>query len=259
MRPGLLRDDLAAILALLPPLAWLWSQDHWVASRLLFCAVLIFGWQALFAQVRRQGMGLHGAVAALLVALFAPMGVPFWQLALGVSFGMVLGEAIFGGRGRNFVQPVALTFAFMAFSFADQPWRQGPDLPLIAILPALALLVITGQARLTVLAGLAAGLAGVSALIAPEQMTMLITGTLVLALLFLTADPAVSGATSLGRLAYGVLAGGLTALFAASGPVFGAVVFATLLAQIFAPLLDHIAIVIHSAWMHHRARRLRNG
>lgn len=259
MKPGMLRDDLAPLLALLPPLLWLGMRDAWLGPRLLLCAALVLGWQAVFARLRGQGMGLHGAVSALVVAILVPTEAPFWQLVLGTSFGMVLGEAVFGGRGRNFVQPVVLALAFMGFSFTDQPWRQGPDLPLPYAVPALVLLVVSGQARIPVLAGIAAGLAGVTAWIAPQDMAALASGAVLLAALYLTADPVVSGAAPASRLAYGLLAGGLAALFATSGPVFGALVFATLLAQVFAPLLDYLAMAAHGVRMRRRARRLRHG
>ncbi len=261
MRPAaLLHGDLPALAALVPPALWLASQDAWFAPRLLFCAALALGWQALFAARRGQGMGLSALVSAGLVALLVPASAPFWQLALGVSFGQVLGEAVFGGRGRNFVQPVALALAFMAFSFPDQPWREGPALPAATAWPALVLLTAVGQARLTVLAGVAAGLAGLLWLIAPAQIPALFgAGAVLLGVAYLTADPVVAGATPASRIAYGLLAGALTALFATSGPAFGALVFATLLAQVFAPLIDHIAIAAHTGLMRRRAGRLRRG
>ena len=128
----------------------------------------------------------------------------------------------------------------------------------MSVVPALLLLLASGQARIGALAGVGIGLAGITALVAPDQIGAMASGALVLAVLYLTADPVVSGATPVSRLAYGLLAGGLTALFATSGPGFGALIFATLLAQIFAPLLDHVAIAAHRSRMRRRARRLRH-
>ena len=256
MKASLWRNELPAIMGLLPPLLWLGAQDPWLAPRFAFCALLVYGWQVVFALVRRQGIGLHGLVLAALLAILVPSTAPFWQLALGLSFGLVLGEAIFGGRGRNFVQPVVLTLAFLAFSFTDQPWRDGPDLPLSTALPAALLLIASGQARLPVLMGFGLGLAG---LIWAGLPGVAVPGLLVLAVIYLTADPVVSGATLASRLAYGLLAGLLCGLFTTTGPAFGALIFATLLAQIFAPLLDHLAVAAHVAMMRRRARRLRHG
>jgi Na+-transporting NADH:ubiquinone oxidoreductase subunit B len=48
------------------------------------------------------------------------------------------------------------------------------------------------------------------------------------------------------------------ALFSTGGPAFGALVFATLLASIFTPLIDHMVAAVHTWLMQRRARRLRN-
>lgn len=259
MRRGILRDDLPALGSLLVPALWLAGQDSWFAPRLLFCVALVLAWQLVFALLRGQGMGLHGVVSGVLVALFVPAAAPFWQLAIGISFGLVLGEAVFGGRGRNFVQPVVLTLAFLAFSFADQPWRDGVELPLTSALPALGLLVVTGQVRLPVLLGLAVSIVALALPIAPDLLKPgPASGALLLALLFLTADPVTSGATPAGRILNGLLAGALMVLFSTGGPAFGALVFATLLASIFTPLIDHMVAAVHTWLMQRRARRLRN-
>lgn len=259
MRHGFVRDNLPGLAGLLAPALMLASQDSWFAARLLFCAILVIGWQTAFAFMRGQGLTVHGLVAAALVAICVPASAPFWQLAIGISFGFVLGEAVFGGRGRNFVQPVVLTLAFLAFSFADQPWREGASLPIGAVLPALVLLVGAGQARLSVLIAFAIAVAVLASLISPELPAVFFqSGTMLLALLFLTADPVTSGSTTAGRILYGLLAGVLTALFSTGGPAFGALVFATLLASIFAPLLDHMVASVHTRSMRRRARRLRH-
>lgn len=259
MRHGFVRDNLPGLAGLLAPALMLASQDSWFAPRLLFCAALVIGWQSAFAFMRGQGVTAHGLVAAALVAICVPASAPFWQLAIGISFGFVLGEAVFGGRGRNFVQPVVLTLAFLAFSFADQPWREGASLPIVAVLPALVLLVGAGQARLSVLIAFAIAVAVLASLISPELPAAFFqSGTMLLALLFLTADPVTSGSTTAGRILYGLLAGVLTALFSTGGPAFGALVFATLLASIFASLLDHMVASVHTRLMRRRARRLRH-
>jgi len=47
--------------------------------------------------------------------------MPLWQVALGISFAVVIGKEIFGGTGKNFLNP-ALTGR--AFSFL----LSGPDI-----------------------------------------------------------------------------------------------------------------------------------
>ncbi|MFE3837302.1 RnfABCDGE type electron transport complex subunit D [Pseudogemmobacter sonorensis] len=260
LRSGPLRDDVPALLGLLPPVAVLAGQDPWLGPRLLLCLGVVCGWHLLFHRLRGQASALHALTSAVLIALLVPQGAPHWQIVLGASFGVVLGELIFGGRGRNFVQPVVLALAFLAFSFADQPWREGVAIPALLALPGAVLLVLAGQARLSVLAGALAGffgmvwLAGLSGLPDPAG-----AGALLIALAWLVADPVVSGRTRGGRLAYGLVAGGLAALFSTAGPLFGALVFAALLAQIFAPLIDHVVLSLHVRRAMRRERRLRHG
>ena len=260
MRATILRDDLTALAGLAMPLAWLAAHDGWLLPRLVACVGLVLCWQVVFALARGQGLALHGLVSGLLIAILVPPEAPFWQLVIGISFGMVLGEAIFGGRGRNFVQPVVLVLACLALSFTDQPWRDPPQMPLAAALPALVLLVLSGQARVTVLLGLAAGIAVAALVIDPGLLAPSpVAGALLLALVYLSADPVTSGATDAGRVICGLLTGGLAVLFTTAGGPLGAVVFATLLAQVFAPLFDSMVVALHVRLMRRRAARLRNG
>lgn len=260
MRPGILRDDLPMLAGLVPPLLWLAGGDPWLAPRLLLSAAVVLAWQFLFARVRGQGLGLHALVTAGLIAVLVPGSAPHWQLVLGLSFGVVLGEGVFGGRGRNFVSPVALALAFLIFSFTDQPYRQAVELPLAVALPALALAVLAGQARIGTLLGAALGSAGLAWLSgAGDPAALLGGGAVVLCLAYVVADPVASGATPAGRWLHGILAGALAVLFATAGPFFGALVFAALLSSIFAPLIDHGVIAVHTRLNAARERRLRHG
>ena len=40
-----------------------------------------------------------------------------WQVALGISFGIVVGKEIFGGTGKNFLNPALTARAFVYFSY----------------------------------------------------------------------------------------------------------------------------------------------
>ncbi|NIN36028.1 MAG: NADH:ubiquinone reductase (Na(+)-transporting) subunit B, partial [Gammaproteobacteria bacterium] len=42
-----------------------------------------------------------------------------WQVALGISFGVVFGKEIFGGTGMNIVHPVLAGRAFLYFAYPD--------------------------------------------------------------------------------------------------------------------------------------------
>ncbi|WP_197473772.1 RnfABCDGE type electron transport complex subunit D, partial [Oleiphilus sp. HI0066] len=43
--------------------------------------------------------------------------LPLWQVALGISFGVVIGKEIFGGTGKNFLNPALTGRAFLYFAY----------------------------------------------------------------------------------------------------------------------------------------------
>jgi Na+-transporting NADH:ubiquinone oxidoreductase subunit B len=248
------RSDLPVIAGLVLPMAVLTTaQGPELWLRFAFVLVITLGLQLLFARIRRQPFDLSGIVTAGIVGIAVPAGAPIYQLLLGIAFGVVIGEQVFGGRGRSFLHPAVVTLAFLTFSFTDQDYRTGPDLPAWTLLPALLLLLASGQAAWRILVAAAAvllltGLAQGNA----EPWAPLFQGSIALTLLYLAADPVSSAATNPGRWIYGLLVGGLAVLFATVGPAFGAAVFAVLLASIFAPLIDRVVIIGHAFWREKR-------
>jgi Na+-transporting NADH:ubiquinone oxidoreductase subunit B len=49
--------------------------------------------------------------------LICPPSVPLWQVALGISFGVVIGKEVFGGTGKNFLNPALVGRAFLFFAY----------------------------------------------------------------------------------------------------------------------------------------------
>jgi Na+-transporting NADH:ubiquinone oxidoreductase subunit B len=83
-----------------------------------------FFWEVLFAVVRGHGMSEGLFVTCMLFPLTLPPTTPLWQVALGISFGIVIGKEIFGGTGRNFLNPALTGRAFLFFAF---PVRMSGD------------------------------------------------------------------------------------------------------------------------------------
>ncbi len=79
-----------------------------------------FAWEILFAVVRRHPISEGLFVTAMLFPLTLPATTPLWQVALGISFGIVLGKEIFGGTGRNFLNPALTGRAFLYFAYPAQ-------------------------------------------------------------------------------------------------------------------------------------------
>lgn len=74
-------------------------------------------WEAVFAVIRRHEINEGFFVTSVLFALSCPPDVPLWQVALGISFGVVIAKEIFGGTGKNFVNPALAGRAFLYLSY----------------------------------------------------------------------------------------------------------------------------------------------
>jgi len=74
-------------------------------------------WEVLFAAVRNHEVNEGFFVTSMLFTLTLPPDVPLWQVALGISFGVVIGKEIFGGTGKNFLNPALTGRAFLFFAY----------------------------------------------------------------------------------------------------------------------------------------------
>jgi len=74
-------------------------------------------WEGLFAVVRGHKISEGFLVTGLLFPLTLPPSVPLWQVAAGISFGVVVGKEVFGGTGRNILNPALTARAFLFFSY----------------------------------------------------------------------------------------------------------------------------------------------
>ena len=86
-----------------------------------------FFWEIVFAAVRGHTISEGLFVSCMLFPLSLPPTTPLWQVALGITFGIVVGKEIFGGTGRNFLNPALTGRAFLYFAYpvqmsGDQVW-----------------------------------------------------------------------------------------------------------------------------------------
>ncbi len=84
-------------------------------------------WEVLFASVRKHEVNEGFFVSSILFALCCPPDLPLWMVALGISFGIVIGKEVFGGTGKNFLNPALtgrafLYFAYPAYMSGDAVW-----------------------------------------------------------------------------------------------------------------------------------------
>ena len=77
-------------------------------------------WEVVFASVRNHEVNEGFLVTGFLFALILPPAIPLWQVALGISFGVVIGKEVFGGTGKNFLNPALVGRAFLYFAYPIQ-------------------------------------------------------------------------------------------------------------------------------------------
>lgn len=85
----------------------------------VYLVTLIVGgiWEVIFATVRGHEVNEGFLVTSMLYTLILPPAVPLWQVALGISFGVVIGKEVFGGTGKNFLNPALVGRAFLYFAY----------------------------------------------------------------------------------------------------------------------------------------------
>ncbi len=74
-------------------------------------------WEIVFSIVRGHEINEGAFVTTVLFALCCPPDAPLWQVALGISFGIVIAKEIIGGTGKNFLNPALAGRAFLYFAY----------------------------------------------------------------------------------------------------------------------------------------------
>jgi len=73
--------------------------------------------EVIFSIVRRHEVNEGFLVTGMLFPLTLPPTIPLWQVAIGIAFGVVIGKEVFGGTGRNFLNPALTARAFLYFAY----------------------------------------------------------------------------------------------------------------------------------------------
>lgn len=107
--------------------------DIFIAGAILVLPIIIVSyavggiWEVIFSIVRKHPVSEGFLVTGLLFPLTLPATIPLWQVAVGISFGVVIGKEIFGGTGMNVLNPALTARVFLFFSFpidisGDKVW-----------------------------------------------------------------------------------------------------------------------------------------
>lgn len=77
-------------------------------------------WETLFASVRKHEINEGFLVTGLLFPLILPPTIPLWQVAVGITFGVVVAKEVFGGTGKNFLNIALTARAYLYFAHPGQ-------------------------------------------------------------------------------------------------------------------------------------------
>ena len=88
----------------------------------IYITTLVAGgiFEVIFATVRKHEVNEGFLVTSMLYTLILPASTPLWQVALGIIFGVVIGKEVFGGTGKNFLNPALTGRAFLYFAYPAQ-------------------------------------------------------------------------------------------------------------------------------------------
>ena len=111
--------------------AGFWQMFIFGWSKLLPIIIVSYAvggfWEVLFSIVRKHDVNEGFLVTGLLFPLILPATIPLWQVAVAISFGVVIGKEVFGGTGMNILNPALTARAFVFFAYpgkisGDKVW-----------------------------------------------------------------------------------------------------------------------------------------
>lgn len=251
----------------------------------IYLTTLIVGgfWEVLFAIARKHEVNEGFLVTSMLFALTLPPDMPLWMVALGISFGVVIGKEVFGGTGKNFLNPALVGRAFLYFAYpaeitGDQVWvaldGYSSATPLgLGALGGMDAITVAGYTWWQAFIGLMPGSLGETSTLACligavfliytkvaswriiAGVFLGMVGTVLLfnalggfafGIVFMATDPVSATMTTAGHWVFGLLIGFMTVLIRVVSPAFPeGIMLAILFANIFAPLIDYVVIQIN--------------
>ena len=113
---------LDVIVAMLPALAWaVWTFGFKALTLTVVSVAGCMFWEWLYRKLmhKPQSVGdLSAVVTGMLLAFVSPVTTPYWMILIGGFFAIVVVKQLFGGIGKNFVNPALAGRAFLLGSYA---------------------------------------------------------------------------------------------------------------------------------------------
>ena len=110
------------IIAMLPALVW--AVVWFGVEALLLTLVSVVGcvfWEWLYRKLMKkpQSVGdLSAVVTGMLLSFVCPVTTPLWMILIGDFFAIIVVKQLFGGIGKNFINPALAGRAFLLGSYA---------------------------------------------------------------------------------------------------------------------------------------------
>lgn len=242
------------------------------------CILSEFIWQKLMHQKVTVG-DLTAVVTGILLAYNLPVGIPIWQALVGCIVAIIGIKQLFGGVGKNFVNPAitARIVMFLAFSVSMTTWvfpdavSSATPLGLISSgatdqLPSLMnmFLGVRGGClgETSVLALLLGGIYLVirkvitwhtpvvyigtvflfTLILGQQPVYQIMSGGLMLGAIFMATDYVTTPYSAIGKVVFGLGAGILTVIIRVYGNYPEGVSYSILLMNILTPYINRIRI-----------------
>lgn len=123
----LMNDYLMASTSFKGYFAFAFQEERWITilkeGSLAFFPVMIISYlvgglcEGVIASIGKHEIAEGFLVTGMLYPLTLPPTIPYWMVAVGVAFGVVIGKEIFGGTGMNILNPALTARAFLFFTF----------------------------------------------------------------------------------------------------------------------------------------------
>lgn len=125
--PQLMNDYLLASDSFKGYLNFAFREGHFLTilkyGALAFFPVMVISYlvgglcEGIIACIRGHEIAEGFLVTGILYPLALPPTIPYWMVALGVAFGVIVGKELFGGTGMNILNPALTARAFLFFTF----------------------------------------------------------------------------------------------------------------------------------------------
>ena len=278
---GIMRDVLIALLPATAAGVVIFGIESLavIAACLVSCVGFEFLYNLLLKKEQTVG-DLSAAVTGLLLALNLPSNTPIWQCVVGSFFAIIIVKCLFGGIGKNLVNPAITARVFMLVAFTSIATPGVPKIvdtvsgatPLSADIPGtgatlseMFLGTIGGAIGETCKAALLIGFVYLlvrrvitwhvpvayigsvfllslcyTSFDVNAALALTLSGGLFIGAIFMATDYVTSPATSMGKLVFGIGAGLLTFLIRHFGTYPEGVSFAILTMNILSPYIDEL-------------------